>query len=72
MYCNSWVETSLTETFHHPRRAITEPMVFSYKDYMQFSLTMNHMIIDGAPGARFLQTLKDIIENFELVCIAGC
>ena len=43
-----------------------------YKDYMQFSLTMNHMVIDGAPGARFLQTLKDIIENFELVCIAGC
>jgi pyruvate/2-oxoglutarate dehydrogenase complex dihydrolipoamide acyltransferase (E2) component len=39
---------------------------------MQFSLTMNHMVIDGAPGARFLQTLKDIIGNFELVCIAGC
>lgn len=42
-----------------------------YKDYMQFSLTLNHMVIDGAPGARFLQTLTDIIENFELVCIAG-
>lgn len=34
MYCNSWVETSLTETIHHPRRAISEPMVFSYRDYM--------------------------------------
>lgn len=43
----------------------------SYRDFMQFSLTMNHQIIDGAPGARFLQTLKEIIENFELVCIAG-
>ncbi|MDQ0290212.1 dihydrolipoamide acetyltransferase family protein [Oligosphaera ethanolica] len=43
----------------------------SYRDFMQFSLTMNHMVIDGAPGARFLQTLKGIIENFELVCIAG-
>ena len=42
-----------------------------YRDYMQFSLTMNHMVIDGAPGARFLQTLKDLIENFELICIAG-
>ncbi|MBR6374386.1 MAG: 2-oxo acid dehydrogenase subunit E2, partial [Victivallales bacterium] len=31
----------------------------------------NHMVIDGAPGARFLQTLKDIIENFELICVAG-
>lgn len=43
----------------------------TYKDYMQFSLTLNHMVIDGAPGARFLQTLKNIIENFELICIAG-
>ena len=42
-----------------------------YRDYMQLSLTLNHMVIDGAPGARFLQTLKEIIENFELVCIAG-
>lgn len=34
MYCNSWVETSLTETIHHPRRDIREPMVFTYADYM--------------------------------------
>jgi pyruvate dehydrogenase E2 component (dihydrolipoamide acetyltransferase) len=43
----------------------------SYRDFMQFSLTLNHMAIDGAPGARFLQTLKGIVENFELICIAG-
>lgn len=36
MYCNSWVETSLTETVHHPRRDICEPMVFSYTDYMSY------------------------------------
>ncbi len=42
-----------------------------YRDFMQFSLTMNHMVIDGAPGARFLQTLKSMVENFDLVCIAG-
>jgi glycosyltransferase involved in cell wall biosynthesis len=36
MYCNSWVETSLTESVHHSRRPITEPMVFSYKDFLQF------------------------------------
>ena len=41
-----------------------------YRDYMQFSLTMNHMVVDGAPGARFLQTLCANIENFELICIA--
>lgn len=43
----------------------------SYRDFMQFSLTMNHMVLDGAPGAQFLNTLRGIIENFELVCIAG-
>lgn len=37
MYCNSWVETSLTETIHHPRRDITEPMVFSFKDFMNYN-----------------------------------
>lgn len=42
-----------------------------YRDFMQFSLTMNHMVLDGAPGAQFLNTLRGIIENFELVCIAG-
>ncbi len=36
MYCNSWVETCLTETVHHPRRSITEPMVLTYADYMNY------------------------------------
>lgn len=36
MYCNSWVETSLTETIHHPRRNIQTPMIFSYEDYMNY------------------------------------
>lgn len=34
MYCNSWVETSLTEEKRYPRRNITEPMIFSFKDFM--------------------------------------
>ncbi|NLF60113.1 MAG: 2-oxo acid dehydrogenase subunit E2 [Lentisphaerae bacterium] len=42
-----------------------------YRDFIQFSLTMNHMVLDGAPGARFLQTIKNIVENFDLICIAG-
>ncbi len=42
-----------------------------YRDFMQFSLTMNHMVLDGAPGARFLQTIKNIVENFDLICVAG-
>lgn len=36
MYCNSWVETSLTEVIHHPRRNIRKPMIFSYRDYMNY------------------------------------
>lgn len=36
MYCNSWVETSLAEVVHHPRRNIKEPMVFSYENYMSY------------------------------------
>jgi pyruvate dehydrogenase E2 component (dihydrolipoamide acetyltransferase) len=37
-------------------------------DYIGFSLTCNHQIIDGAPGARFLQKLKQIIEEVDAVC----
>ncbi len=36
-----------------------------HREFMQFSLTLNHMVVDGAPGARFLQTLASIVENFD-------
>jgi len=36
-------------------------------DAIQLSLTCDHQVIDGAPGARFLQVLKDKIENVELL-----
>ena len=42
-----------------------------YHDMMQLSLTLDHRVVDGAPGARFLQTLTALLENFELVCVAG-
>lgn len=34
MYCNSWCELSTREVIRIPRRKITDPMVFSYKDFM--------------------------------------
>ena len=34
-------------------------------DAIGLSLTCDHQVIDGAPGARFLRTLKDRIENAE-------
>ncbi|MCP5116700.1 MAG: dehydrogenase, partial [bacterium] len=34
-------------------------------DHVGFSLTCDHQVIDGAPGARFLAKLK---QNVEAVC----
>jgi pyruvate dehydrogenase E2 component (dihydrolipoamide acetyltransferase) len=33
-------------------------------EYIKLCLTANHQVIDGAPAARFLVTLKENIENF--------
>lgn len=75
--------TSFTPVINAPELAIlgvgktilrpvrTKNNDIEYRDYMQLSLTLNHMVIDGAPGAKFLQTVKGMLENFELVCIAG-
>ena len=37
-------------------------------DAISLSLTCDHQVIDGAPGARFLQVLKEKIENVESMC----
>lgn len=37
------------------------------EDRMGLSLTFDHRIIDGAPGARFLKTVKEIIEAPALI-----
>src|SRR3954447_980809 len=37
-------------------------------DAISLSLTCDHQIIDGAPGARFLQVLKSKIEDVESLC----
>ena len=37
-------------------------------DAIGLSLTCDHQVIDGAPGARFLQILKEKIENVESLC----
>ena len=41
-----------------------------FTDHISFSLTCDHRVVDGAPGARFLQTLTSIVENFDLMCLA--
>jgi pyruvate dehydrogenase E2 component (dihydrolipoamide acetyltransferase) len=37
-------------------------------DAIGLSLTCDHQVIDGAPGARFLQVLRDKIESVESLC----
>jgi len=35
--------------------------------HMGLSLTINHQVVDGAPGARFLQQLSDTLANIDLM-----
>ena len=37
---------------------------------LALSLTANHQVVDGAPGARFLQALRAALESFDLL-LAG-
>ncbi len=39
-----------------------------FLDSIGLSLTLDHQIIDGAPGARFLKVIRDKIENVEQLC----
>jgi len=36
-----------------------------FVEHIGLSLTCDHQVIDGAPGARFLKTVKEQIENIE-------
>lgn len=39
-----------------------------FEDRIGLSLTCDHQVIDGAPGARFLQVLQANLENVESLC----
>jgi pyruvate dehydrogenase E2 component (dihydrolipoamide acetyltransferase) len=39
----------------------------SFVAHIGLSLTINHQVVDGAPGARFLQTLANAIAQFDLL-----
>lgn len=39
-----------------------------FQDRIGLSLTLDHQLVDGAPGARFLQVVRDKIENAEQTC----
>ena len=45
-----------------PRAVVLESKVVIHQ-MMTLSLTFDHRLVDGAPAARFLQYLKDLIET---------
>lgn len=49
-------------------KAVRRQGGIEFVDSIGLSLTCDHQIIDGAPGARFLQVLKEKIENVESLC----
>jgi pyruvate dehydrogenase E2 component (dihydrolipoamide acetyltransferase) len=42
-----------------------------FVDYIGLSLTCDHQVIDGAPGARFLKVVREQIENIEAIAALG-
>jgi pyruvate dehydrogenase E2 component (dihydrolipoyllysine-residue acetyltransferase) len=49
-------------------KAVRKDGMMAFIDSIGLSLTLDHQIIDGAPGARFLQVLREKIENVEKIC----
>jgi pyruvate dehydrogenase E2 component (dihydrolipoamide acetyltransferase) len=46
-------------------RAVRRNGSFAFVDAIGLSLTCDHQVVDGAPGARFLQVVKQKIENVQ-------
>jgi pyruvate dehydrogenase E2 component (dihydrolipoamide acetyltransferase) len=51
----------------HPR-PVRSGATVDFVDTIALSLTCDHQVIDGAPGARFLRMLKEKIESVEELC----
>ena len=49
-------------------RAIRRAGKVEFIDAISLSLTCDHQIVDGAPGARFLKVVRERIENVESLC----
>ena len=61
MYCNSWCELSRTESIQKIRREISEPLIFTYQDFM------NYHFFDRLPNstdtAFFRNFFQDVPES---------
>jgi pyruvate dehydrogenase E2 component (dihydrolipoamide acetyltransferase) len=49
-------------------KAVRRHGAVEFIDAIGLSLTCDHQVIDGAPGARFLQVLKEKIEKVDSLC----
>ena len=49
-------------------KAVRREGKVEFIDSIGLSLTLDHQIIDGAPGARFLKVVREKIENVERIC----
>jgi pyruvate dehydrogenase E2 component (dihydrolipoamide acetyltransferase) len=49
-------------------RPVRRNGAIEFADFIGFSLTCDHQVVDGAPGARFLGVLKEKIEKVESLC----
>jgi pyruvate dehydrogenase E2 component (dihydrolipoamide acetyltransferase) len=49
-------------------KAIRRDNRVEFIDSISLSLTLDHQIVDGAPGARFLKVVREQIENVESLC----
>jgi pyruvate dehydrogenase E2 component (dihydrolipoamide acetyltransferase) len=56
-------ETAILGLGRIERRAIVQEDQIVARDMITLSLTFDHRIVDGAPAARFLQTIRGYIEN---------
>lgn len=51
-------------------KAVETPQGVEHLPHLNLSLTINHQVVDGAPAARFLQTLAQSIAQIDLI-LAG-
>jgi pyruvate dehydrogenase E2 component (dihydrolipoamide acetyltransferase) len=49
-------------------KAVRRKGRIEFIDSIGLSLTLDHQVIDGAPGARFLKVVRGKIENVESLC----
>jgi pyruvate dehydrogenase E2 component (dihydrolipoamide acetyltransferase) len=49
-------------------KAVRREGRIEFIDSIGLSITLDHQVIDGAPGARFLKVVKEKIENVESLC----